>query len=330
MRRLLLSLAVLLFPLCLSAQYWRITEGPPAAVTALAVNYNNVLYAATESAGVYTTKDNGATWERFVKGLPEDGFDRVISSLVNGANGDMFLSLRKPNIQQTDDGVYRLRAGSDTWEWAFSGIPNTRIVNVDARPLENGETRLLTAVYDGTDVQKFYLSNNSGTTWAEIPTPGVQMVGILEVGVSDISNNLYCLVKYNKGLFRSKDDGATWARIDAGGSGETDDNFKTFRVAPNGWLYVGRNVLEASTIIKNAVVLRSKDDGDSWEYLKNRLARSTARSENQLIVSPELLLAPMALLLPVRQDMERFGAQTTEIRGRLNLPGCRAMAALMH
>lgn len=267
MRRLLLSLAVLLFPLCAPAQYWKITEGPPASVTAMIVNYKGVLYAATENAGVYVNSDNGITWERMVKGLPDDGFDRVVSSLVEGANGDLFLSLRKPNFLQTDDGVYRLRAGSDTWEWVYSGVPNTRIVNVDARPLPNGETRLISAVYDGTATQKFYLSNNSGTTWTEIPTPGVSMVGILEVGCSDISNNLYCLVKYNKGLFRSLDDGASWARIDAGGSGETDDNFKTFRVAPNGWLYVGRNALETSTHTKNAVVLRSKNDGDSWEYL---------------------------------------------------------------
>ena len=62
--------------------------------------------------------------------------------------------------------------------------------------------------------------------------------------------------------------GTTWTRIDSDpSSGESDDNFLTMRAAPNGTLFIGRNALPGSTKSPNAVVMRSKNDGESWEYL---------------------------------------------------------------
>jgi hypothetical protein len=64
--------------------------------------------------------------------------------------------------------------------------------------------------------------------------------------------------------------GTSWTRIDSDpSSGESNDNFLTMTANRNGVLYIGRNALPGSTKSPNAVVMRSTNDGTSWEYLLN-------------------------------------------------------------
>lgn len=247
------------------AQYWEITAGPPAATTSLATNSQGHVFAGTSSSAVYRTTNLGLDWERLDNGIDDGGPNFVtISQMVVGVNDELFAAVN-------GKGIFRSRDNGTTWQLLNLGVtvPSNARMTVARKVVEN-VTMVFVGMDAGASNLKCFLSENSGETFVDLPITGLPSAvsSVFEVFISPNSEKFFVLVSYNKGLYRSTNRGQSWTRIDSDPqSGESEDNFKTMTYDVNGHLYVGRNALPSSTHSKNAVVMKSTNDGTSWFYL---------------------------------------------------------------
>lgn len=252
-----------------SAQdFWLETAGPTLGTVSLATNSKGHVFAGTENSSIHRSLNWGATWEQLGNGLPSGGVNWPVRDISIAANDEIY-------IVQPGSGVYRSVDNGNTWQSINAGLSNPAgVVTVHAKALPNG----MTQVYIGSDglSTKSFLSDNSGATWIEIPLPGVQKTALYETFISPNSEKLIVSIGYNKGLFRTKNRGQRWFRIDTDSNGnglpggsESDDNYNTIRANAQGHIFVGRSALEESTIFKNACIMRSTNDGETYEYITN-------------------------------------------------------------
>lgn len=262
---LLVALIIVSNTLSQAQPVWTETTGPSLGVSTLATNSKNQVFAGTSSNSIFRSDDRGQTWMRVSEGLPNNGWDKEVRSICVTSNDEVYMLLFSVGVfRSTNDGA--------TWTSLNSTLPTpTTILTMYAKHLPNGSTQIFAATN-----RKAYISDNSGETWTEVKLPGVQFQGVYEVFISPNSDKLIISIAYNKGIFRSKNRGVTWRRIDADSNGgpintgsESDDNYLTIRANRQGHIFVGRKALEASTEFKNAVVMRSTNDGETYEYLKN-------------------------------------------------------------
>lgn len=262
---LICLLAICLSVLPATAQFWQATTGPAASVTCLVTNSKGHVFAGTDYSKVYRTTDRGDNWDFSDKGI-DDGVNFVtISSLKLGANDDIYAAVNGV-------GLFRSRDNGSTWQKLDIGLnisPSSRIC-VNTKITSNGTTNIFVGYDNGPAELLMRLSLNNGDSFVEVPRstiPG-ETSALFEVFQSPNSDKLFVLVAYNKGLYRSTNRGTSWTRIDSDPqSGESDDNFRVMSYDELGHLYIGRNALPASTKSKNAVVMKSTNDGDSWTYL---------------------------------------------------------------
>lgn len=261
MRALILPVLLVVTVVSAAAQSWVTNETPPSPITTFAVTSDDIVIAGGGLNGIYRSVDKGNTWEWQISGkiIP---FDFDITALAVGANDHIYASVK-------GRGVYVSRDKGLTWDTVNGMLPSKVAVAIAAKPLPNGKTRLLAGMHDPSLGLFLSLSDDDGDTWTSIPVPNSSVQSIIETALSPNSDKLFVSVGYNKGLYRSKNMGQSWIRIDDSNFSESDDNFRTIRFNKQGHMYVGRNNLEASTIIKNAVIIRSTDDGETWTYLKN-------------------------------------------------------------
>lgn len=267
--RLLCTLALnVVMSVAMMAQYWTETTGPAAPTVALASNSKGHVFAGTEYSKIYRTTDRGQTWEPFDQGI-DDGINFYTISQIRVTEDDVIYTTVNGRglFRSDDDGV--------TWRKLDINIPdvvsNARIF-FDLKKLANGKLRILLGYDGGTDALLLRRSDDGGETFTEVPKSNLptSISSIFGAYMTPNSDKFFVLVSYNKGLYRSNNFGTSWTRIDSDpSSGESDDAFKTMAYDEKGHLYVGRNSLAASTKTKNAVVMKSTNDGESWSYLTN-------------------------------------------------------------
>jgi photosystem II stability/assembly factor-like uncharacterized protein len=247
-------------------QFWQVTSGPAAAATCLATNSKGQVFAGTDYSKVYRTTDRGETWDFSDSGI-DDGINFVtISGIKVGANDVLFASV---------NGVGVVRSADDGRTWkkldlGFAVSPSSRVC-VNTKVLASGVTSVFVGYDNGPADLRMSYSANNGDSFVAVPRsniPGATSA-LFEVFQSPNSDKLFVLVAYNKGLYRSSNKGTSWTRIDSDPtSGESDDNFRVMTYDEKGHLYVGRNALPGSAQSKNAIVMKSTNDGESWSYLK--------------------------------------------------------------
>ena len=248
-------------------EYWEITSGPTASTRCLITNSKGHVFAGTENSAVYRTTNLGNDWVRLDNNIDDGGPNFVtVNSMICGANDELVIAVNGV-------GILRSRDNGDTWQKLDLGVPipsNARL-SVSSKLTAGGtKTMLFVGLDAGASNLAMFLSENSGDSFVSIPKsnlPGA-VSSLFETFLSPNSDKLFVLVSYNKGLYRSANRGVSWTRIDSDPqSGESDDNFKTMTYDKNGHLYVGRNALASSTRSKNAIVMKSTNDGESWFYL---------------------------------------------------------------
>lgn len=252
-----------------NAQFWTETSGPPAASLCMAVNEAGHIFVGTPYSAIYRSMDRGASWVRLDKGIDDGGANFYLVETIKVADdGTLYAGVK-------GYGLVRSKNNGDTWEKLNLGIQVTSSsarISVSTEKLPDGKI----AVFAGYDAGRpdlfMYYSADGGDNFTEVPKsnlPGA-MSSIFETFMSPNSDLMFVLVSYNKGLYRSSNMGQSWTRIDSDpNSGESDDNFLTMTADRDGILYIGRNALPASTKSPNAVIMRSTNDGTSWEYLIN-------------------------------------------------------------
>ena len=169
---------------------WEKTAGPPGIRTNVIFKANNIVYAGTETQGVYKSTDNGSNWVAANTGIERASVNDIVASgpnLLAAAKSScpIYLNIFK----STDNGA--------TWS-GTSGLQN-KIINsfaikgsvvwafFFALPNESGVAR----------------STDNGNTWQVVPSI------ITDAGESIVSDDAIIVAEDNF-IWRSTDDGMSW------------------------------------------------------------------------------------------------------------------------
>jgi photosystem II stability/assembly factor-like uncharacterized protein len=240
--------------------YWKNLEAPPANVTSIVATSDNTFIVGTNGATVYTSTDRGDTWTWQYQGGIE--FDLRVRDLAVASNDHVYAAV-------LGGGLFRSTNKGVTWVDVTGDLPSRNVVAVSTKRLDNSSHRIFIGIDDpAKGLLAFFMSDDDAVSWRRINNPVGQMTAVFATAMSPVSDRIFVSVGYNKGLYRSDNFGSTWTRIDdRANQSESDDNYSIIRFNRQGHMYVGRNSLEASTIVKNCVVIKSTDNGLSWSYL---------------------------------------------------------------
>jgi Sortilin, neurotensin receptor 3, len=243
--------------------YWEDMGGPGTNISYIASTSDNVLIAGTPLNKVYRSTDRGQSWEVSA----DFPFDCNVNRIAVGKDDILFLAASRGT---TEGGIYKSTDKGVTWQDITGDLPSRNIKAVDCRPNASGKN----TVYIGIDdpiarIVTTYISDDDGASWSNVKIPNVQISALFETAISPTSGKLFISVAYNKGFYRSSDRGQQWMRIDQPVGAESDDNFRHIKFNRQGVAYLGRNALANSGISKNAIIMRSTDDCESWEPLTN-------------------------------------------------------------
>ena len=210
---------------------WEKTAGPPGLQTNVIFEANNIVYAGTETQGVYKSIDNGSHWVPANMGIERASISDIIVSgpnLLAAAKSSCSIYL---NIfKSTDNGatwsgtsglagnVVHSFAIKDSSVWAtFAALPN-----------ESGIAR----------------STDNGNTWQVVPSI------ITNAGESIVSDNAIIVAEDNF-IWRSTDDGMSW------------DVVEQFALTGIGsFAKAGTKLFGAAT----TGIQTSTDNGASWNF----------------------------------------------------------------
>src|SRR5215211_1158729 len=169
---------------------WEKTGGPPGIQTNVIFEANNIVYAGTETQGIYKSTDSGSSWVAANTGIERASISDIIASGSNllvaaTSSCPIYLNIFK----STDNGatwsgttglnnkVVRSFAIKGAVVWAtFAALPN-----------ESGMAR----------------STDNGNTWQVVPSI------ITNAGESIVSDNAIIVAEDNF-IWRSTDDGMSW------------------------------------------------------------------------------------------------------------------------
>src|SRR5207247_16548 len=210
---------------------WEKTGGPPGITTNVIFEANNIVYAGTETQGVYKSTDNGSNWVAANTGIERASINDIVASgpnLLAAAKSScpIYLNIFK----STDNGA--------TWS-GTSGLQN-KIINSFA--------------IKGSVVWAFFFalpndsgvarSTDNGNTWQVVPSI------ITDAGEIIVSDNAIIVAEDNF-IWRSTDDGMSWDVVEqfalTGISSFAKAGTKLFGAAVTG-------------------IQTSTDNGASWDF----------------------------------------------------------------
>jgi photosystem II stability/assembly factor-like uncharacterized protein len=144
------------------------------------------------------TRNGGESWESI--SLP-DGLNAFWMAIDPAASNILYAT--------TYQGLYRSTDGGQNWIRSLSGADTlTQIVVSPADP-----STVYADAYDAQHRRVFYRSADRGLTWTPVSQiPGGSLVVSMVAGVRD-TRTIYLSAG---GMFRSRDGGATWERMEDG------------------------------------------------------------------------------------------------------------------
>jgi len=169
---------------------WQQTNGPaPFAgpVLSLAV-FNNMLFAGTDSLGIFRSSDNGCNWTKSDSGITT----KHVRSFAT-ADNTLFVV--------TDEGLYFSRDTGSSW--ISTNLTRSDITMV---LMHNG------SLIAGTEEGGLFRSTDTGETWSNA-TSGLPNTGILSLVVH---NDTLFAGTLGDGIFRSTDNGVGWISTSTG------------------------------------------------------------------------------------------------------------------
>ncbi|MCL4705276.1 T9SS type A sorting domain-containing protein [bacterium] len=225
--------------------FWEPTAGPSysppwEAVHALIVGSNGLVYAGlfdsgTVGNGIYRSIDYGETWK------PTSLYRANVWTLANNAFDNIFAG--------TSIGIYRSTDDGGTWKQVKIGtLIFCLAVDSSNHIFAAGESA-------------FFCSTDNGETWTRSTTP---LPGRSQCLAINFQGHIL-LGTDSKGVFRSIDQGQTWAAINAG---LTKDKVFALATSNNGRIFAGTDGL----------IYNSIDNGDTWHASSNGLPNVEFRS----------------------------------------------------
>jgi len=145
---------------------------------------NDNIFYVSERSGLYSSTNEGSTWEHNCRGLYAIEFNSIVIS-----NNRIITSTPGPGIQISDD-------GGQNWQTSNKGLFNHKTLCI----MKTLNGTLLV----GTDSSHIFRSTDNGDNWTSNTLGGQYFNQIL----IDSTGNLY--TSYDNNYFKSNDDGITW------------------------------------------------------------------------------------------------------------------------
>jgi photosystem II stability/assembly factor-like uncharacterized protein len=228
---------------------WAIVQDPKDPST---------LYAGTRPAGLYRSVDSGTTWNE----LPVPGIAKF--SEVNMGPTRVTQILFDPFLPDTlwatveIGGIYRSDDRGNSWRLLINGLVSADVHGIAVTRTSNGAHRVLASTNRG-----LHVSEDQGETWrfSEIDSPW--QYGRAVVTRPDDPSTVFLAngngPPGNDGrLFRSRDGGDTWERLELPGIVNSTVWCVALHPSNPSLMFVCTNLGQ---------LFRSADGGDSWERL---------------------------------------------------------------
>jgi photosystem II stability/assembly factor-like uncharacterized protein len=173
-----------------AAAPWEKTSGPPGLNVTVIYKTNNIVYAGTDTQGIYKSTDDGLNWT-----AANDGIDRArISDII--ASGGNVLAAASSSCSIFNN-VFRSTDNGATWS-PTSGLGGKIVESFAIKG-----TTIYATVGLGLGGNGVWRSTDNGNTWQVVPSP------IENGGEAFVSDNAIIVAEDNF-IWRSTDDGASW------------------------------------------------------------------------------------------------------------------------
>lgn len=246
----------------------------------------NVVYAGTETSGIFKTTDGGISWARLRVGLKctpnKTGYSQIVDIAIDPTNPQVVYAstINGPGpaspstFPSASGGVYKSTDGGLTWTQKNQGFTNTYVTYVlidstNPNRLYAGVGGLRTSFSGSSGFADggIWVSNNGGDSWTPLTIPAGVTANLLidmivrgsnqrTIYASAQSHGTDAPVGY--GLIRSTDGGATWSIVNP--PGQTISGFDVFRGDPN--------IIYGHDLSTGRRVHRSTDGGNTWTQLQ--------------------------------------------------------------
>ena len=235
----------------------------PMDIDAKLHSVGTTLFLTTTLNGVYRSTDNGQTWTQSISGLPQNPTVRAL------------LALSDRILVGTNNGVYVSTNAGQSWSLSNQGIPNETAILSFTTGAGN-------SIIAGTN-RGAYRSTDNGQTWTEInnglritnPIPVQASISVLLTNGTTLLAACNSLLPELTGIFRSTDNGNTWALIPGTAPGD-NRYFSGFAVSGSTIFLTlaGQRLLGGLFIEGN--VYRSTDNGNTWALITNGMIHPVA------------------------------------------------------
>ena len=212
---------------------WTLIDSTFWGVTSIAVSARGQVFVGVEFSGVYRTADDGLSWLQVNNGL----MDLVVESIATNGSDTVYCGTRTALFRPTDSGA----------NWLRIVLCEQQFYGIIGRAFSVGPAG--DVLFAGDSLVR---STDGGDTWRSAGVNGVFMPVIARNSTGHI------FVGHSEGLYRSTNDGKTWAPID---QGLTSRRVNAICFNSSGYIFVG-----GAWRIGNGV-FRSTNNGDTWTRL---------------------------------------------------------------
>ncbi len=243
-----------------SAQWTAVNNGLPATTSKGVANVNGVLYTAIKGHGIYTSNNNGDTWQKWARSseLPNTNYTSFVGNEFDmSGEGSVYFSV-------TGDNLFAVYEDQGSNQNSLSIVPlpgltgSSAIVNAWSK--NDGEDIMIVATNGGVH----YKSNSSGTF---TKSTGItqEKINALQIAGDD---NQYTFVGTDKGVFRSSDNGKTFSAYNQGFATPLRINRMSglFTLTERG-VYINNNTIGSFVELTNTGESRTKNISDYKAYV---------------------------------------------------------------
>jgi photosystem II stability/assembly factor-like uncharacterized protein len=259
---------------------------------------STTFYFGAVNGGIWKTTDTGTVWRPIFDNQPVGSIGAI--ALAPSDPKTIFAGTGESDIRSdlsSGNGVYKSTDGGSTW--THLGLENTRQISrivIDPRDPNIVYVGALGHAYGPNEQRGVYKSVDGGVHWIKVLDKGFE-IGISDLAICSGNPQLLFAGAWNShrppwstyapidgpggGLYRSRDAGKTWSRLNTG--------------LPEGdWGRIGIDVaadgkrVYAVIQARKAGLYRSDDGGDTWT-LENTDPRLTARAWyfNSITIDPQ-------------------------------------------
>ena len=211
--------------------------------THLLSNAEGVIFAASESQGLFRSLDKGRNWTPINTGLPSINTGFIVYQagtlfLTSASDGDLFVGTHGEPLFGMTDSIFVSHDHGDHWTSIKTGLTDMEIpafaINMDGH------------LFIGTLGAGVLRSTDNGDTWSSINA------GLTDryVSVLGINPSGHLFAGTYGGIFRSTNNGENWTPINNGFTGPL---ILSFAFGANGLAFVG-----------GEPAYRSINNGDQW------------------------------------------------------------------